>query len=47
MAVFKEINTFTYPKNEEKIKDENLFLLRSPQKVKEIKTTNFGSNFYF
>ena len=46
MAVFKEINTFTYPKMKKKLKMKKLFLSRSPQKVKEIKTTNFGSNFY-
>ena len=47
MAVFKEINTFTYPKMKKKLKMKKLFLSRSPQKVKEIKTTNFGSKFIF
>ena len=43
MAVFKEINTFTYPKMKKKLEMKKLFLSRSPQKIKEIKTTNFGS----
>jgi hypothetical protein len=37
----------TYPNNEELKMRKKLLFFKSFQKVKEIKTTNFGSIFYF
>ena len=41
------MNTFTYPEMMKIVKKFKDVLMVSLQKVKEIKTTNFGSNFYF
>jgi hypothetical protein len=47
MAVSKRNKHFYLPRNDENSKKLKDVLMVSLQKVKEIKTTNFGSNFYF